>query len=94
MSAGTAEQVREAMLDVVESGTGYEAGVRGVKVAGKTGTGETSKENANSTFIGFAPYDSPTVAISVVIERYYDHEISAASVAGEVLARTLSIMGA
>ena len=94
VSAGTAEQVREAMLDVVESGTGYEAGVRGVKVAGKTGTGETSKENANSTFIGFAPYDSPTVAISVVIERYYDHEISAASVAGEVLARTLSIMGA
>ena len=93
VSAGTAEQVREAMLDVVESGTGYEAQVRGVEVAGKTGTGETSKENANSTFIGFAPYDSPVVAISVVIENYYDHEITAASIAGQVLAQTLSILG-
>ena len=93
ISAGTAEQVREAMLGVVESGTGYEARVRGVEVAGKTGTGEVSKENANSTFIGFAPYDSPQVAISIVIENYYDHEITAASVAGDVLAQTLSILG-
>lgn len=89
VSADTASQVKEAMLAVVKSGTGSAAAVSGVQVAGKTGTGETSKENANSTFIGFAPYDTPTVAISVVIENYFDHDISAARVAGTVLAAAL-----
>ena len=81
------------MLAVVQSGTGYEAQVSGVKVAGKTGTGETSGENANSTFIGFAPYDTPTVAISVVLENYYDHEITAARIAGIVLKAALAAQG-
>ena len=93
VSADTAEQVKQAMLAVVQTGTGYEAQVPGVQVAGKTGTGETSGENANSTFIGFAPYDTPTVAISVVLERYYDHEITAASVAGDVLQAALAAQG-
>ena len=93
ISADTANQVKEAMLAVVQNGTGYEARVSGVQVAGKTGTGETSKENANSTFIGFAPYDTPTVAISVCIENYYDTDVSAASVAGRVLAAALAAQG-
>ena len=93
VSAEVAEQVKEAMLEVVENGSGYHAQIRGVEVAGKTGTGETSKENANSTFIGFAPYDTPTVAISVVIENYYDHEISAAEIAGTVIQAALSAQG-
>ena len=93
VSADTASQVKEAMLAVVQSGTGYEAQVSGVKVAGKTGTGETSGENANSTFIGFAPYDTPTVAISVVLENYYDHEITAARIAGIVLKAALAAQG-
>ena len=90
ISASTAEQIREAMLSVVQSGTGGEAAISGVQVAGKTGTGEVNNDNANSTFVGFAPYDTPTVAISVVIENYYDHDISAASVAGRVLAAALA----
>ena len=90
ISASTAEQIREAMLSVVQSGTGGEAAISGVQVAGKTGTGEVNNDNANSTFVGFAPYDTPTVAISVVIENYYDHDISAVSVAGRVLAAALA----
>ena len=93
VSAEVAEQVKETMLEVVENGSGYHAQIRGVEVAGKTGTGETSKENANSTFIGFAPYDTPTVAISVVIENYYDHDISAAEIAGTVIQAALSAQG-
>lgn len=93
VSAETASKVKEAMLAVVQYGSGTAAAVPGVQVAGKTGTGETSKENANSTFIGFAPYDTPTVAISVVIENYYDHNISAASIAGTVLAAALQAQG-
>ncbi|AEB07755.1 Peptidoglycan glycosyltransferase [Coriobacterium glomerans PW2] len=96
VSAGTADQVKSAMLDVVQRGTGREAAIKGVKVAGKTGTGETnlaSKENANSTFVGFAPYDTPTVAISVVIENYYESNVTAASVAGKILAAALAVQG-
>ncbi len=93
VSADTAELLKEAMLEVVQNGTGTAASVSGVLVAGKTGTGEVSKENANSTFIGFAPYDNPTVAISVVIEDYYDHEISAAYIASIVLETALAVQG-
>ena len=93
ISSGTADKVKEAMLDVVQSGTGSDAAVSGVKVAGKTGTAETSKTNVNSCFIGFAPYDSPTVAISVIVERYDQNDISGASVAGIVLKAALAAQG-
>ncbi len=64
VSSATAQSVKEAMLAVVESGTGTAAGVPGVKVAGKTGTAEVSETVSNSLFVGFAPYDQPTLAIS------------------------------
>ena len=90
---GTAEQVKQAMLDVVQSGTGSAASIAGVKVAGKTGTAETNNATANSTFVGFAPYDTPTVAISVVIEQNAKGEESAAGVAGQVLRAALAAQG-
>lgn len=93
VSAGTASEVAEAMLGVVEEGSGTAAQVSGVEVAGKTGTAQATSSNVNSTFIGFAPYDNPTVAISVVIEGYDENEISAASVAGRVLAAALAVQG-
>lgn len=93
ISATAAAQVKEAMLTVVEQGSGSAASVPGVKVAGKTGTAEATGSQVNSTFIGFAPYDSPTLAISVVIENYTDGGESAAAIAGEVLQAALSIQG-
>lgn len=93
VSTGTAEQVKQAMLDVVQSGTGSAAAIAGVKVAGKTGTAETNNANANSTFVGFAPYDTPTVAIAVVIEQNAKGEESAAAVGGQVLCAALATQG-
>ncbi|RHF38251.1 FtsW/RodA/SpoVE family cell cycle protein [Collinsella intestinalis] len=93
VSTGTAEQVKQAMLDVVQSGTGSAAAIAGVKVAGKTGTAETNNANANSTFVGFAPYDTPTVAIAVVIEQNAKGEESAAAVGGQVLRAALATQG-
>ena len=98
VSAQTAQQIGEAMLDVVNDGTGMGAQVSGVKVAGKTGTAEVSSNAANSLFIGFAPYDQPTVAISVCIEGSEGERMVgvAAGVAGKVLATCLRVqaMGA
>lgn len=93
VGSGTAEQVKQAMLDVVQNGTGSTAAIAGVKVAGKTGTAETNNANADSTFVGFAPYDTPTVAIAVVIEQNAKGEESAAAVGGQVLRAALATQG-
>ena len=93
ISADTASKVKEAMLGVVDHGTGRRAKVQGVQVAGKTGTAQIEDGKINSFFIGFAPYDNPTLIISVVIEGAdgTDVEGYAAGVAGQVLASCLNI---
>lgn len=92
ISEETAAEVAEAMVAVVDHGTGTGAQVDGVTVAGKTGTAEVGDDEINSFFIGFAPYDNPTVVISVVIEgNGEDVEGYAAEVAGEVLAAVLEL---
>ena len=96
VSADTAAKVKEAMLAVVEDGTGTLAQVSGVKVAGKTGTAEVGSSTINSVFVGFAPYDTPTVAISVMLENYDEDsdEPNAAALAGQVLKVALAVQGA
>ena len=52
-----------------ENGTAYYMfGYYKVKVAAKTGTAENSGSD-HTTFICYAPYDNPQVAISVVLEH-------------------------
>ena len=63
--------VQNAMLEVTqnEDGTAYSMfGNYKVKVAAKTGTAENSGSD-HTTFICYAPYDDPEVAVSVVIEH-------------------------
>ena len=95
VSADAASQAKEALLACVEEGSGQRAQVSGTRVAGKTGTAEVGDGNANSLFIGFAPYDNPTLAVSVCVESNgTDVEGEAASIAGRVIAATLSIQAA
>ena len=94
VSSATADQVKQAMLAVVQSGTGTDAQIPGVKVAGKTGSAEIGGTNVNSMFVGFAPYDSPTVAISVALEDFDKHDVKAAKIAGIVLTAALAAQGA
>ncbi|MGO5240668.1 FtsW/RodA/SpoVE family cell cycle protein [Parolsenella sp. LCP21S3_E11] len=92
VTAETAQQVKEAMLDVVQNGSGVAAQVYGARVAGKTGTAEVANGQINSTFIGFAPYDNPTLAISICVEGSDDDNVSglAARLAGQVLSKSLN----
>lgn len=70
ISATTAEQMRDMMLGVVQSGTGTAAQISGVQVAGKTGTAETTSDvPPHAWFTGFAPADDPQVVVAVVIEN-------------------------
>lgn len=69
ISSNTAAQVTDYMINVVENGTGYNARINGVKVAGKTGTAENEIPGKEHTwFIGFAPADNPTIAVAVLCE--------------------------
>ena len=92
ISADTASKVKDAMADVVDHGTGTRAQIRGVKVAGKTGTAQIESGKINSFFMGFAPFDTPTLAISVVIEGNDGSDVEgyAAAVAGKVLSSALN----
>jgi peptidoglycan glycosyltransferase len=70
VSARTASQVASMMEAAVRSGTGTNAAISGVRVAGKTGTAETGIANLYTTaFICFAPVDDPRVAVAVILER-------------------------
>lgn len=65
----TAAKLTEMMEQVVTRGTGGNARIAGVRVAGKTGTAETAIPNVNTTwFVAFAPANNPTVAVAVVLE--------------------------
>lgn len=65
----TANEVKDMMVEVVKSGTGTNARIKNVKVAGKTGTAENSSGKSHAWFIGFAPADNPTIAVAVILEE-------------------------
>jgi penicillin-binding protein A len=76
ISAETAAELTTAMEGVVSAGTGTNAAISGVQVAGKTGTAETpgnaacggGEEENQAWFIGFAPADDPKIAIAASVE--------------------------
>jgi peptidoglycan glycosyltransferase len=70
MSRATAARLTDMMGQVVKEGTGTQAALEGIDVAGKTGTAEVANGTSNQTwFIAFAPKDDPKVAIAVTVER-------------------------
>jgi penicillin-binding protein A len=76
ISEETAAALTTAMEGVVSEGTGTNANIPGIAVAGKTGTAETPGNKAcgggidenQAWFIGFAPADDPRIAIAVSVE--------------------------
>ncbi len=69
VSSATAATMRDLMVANVASGVASGARIKGVDVAGKTGTAENGPgEPYTLWFTGFAPANDPQVAIAVVIE--------------------------
>ena len=87
MSSDTATTLTQMMERVVTEGTGRQAAVPGVRVAGKTGTATGEDGFSNPWFIGFAPVENPTIALAVFIEG---SEISGESASGGSLAAPIA----
>jgi peptidoglycan glycosyltransferase len=66
----TAAELNRMMQLVVQSGTGTNAQIPGVAVAGKTGTAELGLGNVyDAWFVCFAPANNPRYVIAVVVEK-------------------------
>jgi penicillin-binding protein 2 len=95
--------VRDAMMNVVNEGSGQRAKLEGIQVAGKTGSAQVvthARLEANKKlheyqphgwFICFAPADNPRVAMVVMVEHGVAGGTSAAPVAGQILSRYFGV---
>lgn len=73
MEPYVASRVKSMMKEVVDSGTGKKAAIKGISVAGKTGTAENEltsekKDKEHAWFVGFAPVENPQIAVAVMLE--------------------------
>lgn len=101
ISKGTAERLRIAMRNTVESGTARKAFHKGglpalakIRVAGKTGTlNGRDPYRAYSWFAGFAPYEAPEVAIAVLVVNEPLWRIKSSEAAALVLNRYFASKG-
>lgn len=75
LSEKTAKTLTYMLKRVVEFGTGKEARISGLPIAGKTGTaqqlvnGQYSKQDYTASFAGFFPADDPKVAMIVMLHK-------------------------
>jgi len=70
MTPSNAREELQMMQGVVDIGTGSNAQINGVAVAGKTGTAQTGNSAPNvAWFVGVASVDNPRVAVAVVVEN-------------------------
>ena len=73
---GLPKDVHQAIIEgmdrvVSSTGTARAAMIKGVSVAGKTGTAQINKAEGNlelAWFVGFAPVDDPKIAIAAIVE--------------------------
>lgn len=88
ISAATARQLTDMMVGVVEQGTAGSAAIPGIRVAAKTGTAQTGRDDISNYawFTSFAPADDPQVAVAVMIQNSQrsNDEISGGGLAGPI----------
>lgn len=106
MRPETARLLAEMLTAVTEEGgTGTEAAIPGVRVAGKTGTAQKANEHARgydpnrwvSSFVGFAPAERPRLSITVIIDEpqmLHSGAAIAAPVFRRVMEQSLRYLGA
>lgn len=77
-----------ALGDVLTRGTGASAQIKGLAIAGKTGTAQNPPNPDHAWFVGYAPVDNPRIVVAVLLE-YGLHGTAAARVATKMMERYL-----
>ena len=90
------EKVRRGMWKVVNdpTGTATHAKLKGIELAGKTGTAQFWRNGVSDNhtwFICFAPYDKPKYAICVFLQGAKGGGITAAPIAARIMDETLAL---
>jgi penicillin-binding protein 2 len=90
------DQVRGALVGVVAGGTASASAIKGVQLAGKTGTAQSGtldefgRELNHAWFVGFAPANDPKIVVAVMIE-FGGHGTRAAHIASSIIANYLKV---
>ena len=90
MTPANAASETDMMVNVVNNGTGSNARIPGVDVAGKTGTAQTGNARPSvAWFVAFAPAKNPQVAVAVMIEEAGTAEISGNGLAAPIAKKVI-----
>ncbi len=93
ISENTSRNLTELLTGVVERGTGTDAKLEGVRVAGKTGTsqrlveGKYSSSSHNASFVGYLPAEDPKILITVILNNPKSGEFYGGKVAAPIFRR-------
>lgn len=98
ISEQTSKTLKEILEGTVTEGTGKNAYVRGYRVAGKTGTAETTETDVYvASFAAFAPADNPVVTVLIALfdprGDSFGGGTVAGPVAGKIIEQTLDYLG-
>ncbi|MGV3708542.1 MAG: penicillin-binding transpeptidase domain-containing protein, partial [Gemmatimonas sp.] len=80
--------LQDALGDVLTRGTGAGAQIKGLTIAGKTGTAQNPPYPDHAWFVGYAPVENPKIVVAVMLE-YGLHGSAAAKVATKMMERFL-----
>jgi penicillin-binding protein 2 len=85
--------LRLAMAGVTSAGgTAASANIRGLVIAGKTGTAQNPPNKDHAWFVGFAPAEDPKIVVGVFLE-FGEHGYYAARIASKMIGRYLGFTG-
>jgi penicillin-binding protein 2 len=96
LSADLIELVRKGMDEVVnaDDGTGKNAALDNIEVAGKTGTAQFLRsgiKDDHTWFVAFAPYKKPKIALAVMVEGGKSGGGVAAPIAAELIGKIMAL---
>jgi penicillin-binding protein 2 len=83
-STQTLAVLREGLQAAAERGTGRASAVKGLTIAGKTGSAENPRGKPHAWFAGYAPADAPRVVVVAFVEHGFRGGLAAAPIVRRV----------
>ncbi|HEX9693124.1 MAG TPA: penicillin-binding protein 2 [Gemmatimonadales bacterium] len=88
LSINSLQELRGALLAVVDRGTAAAARVADLHIAGKTGTAQNPHGEDHGWFVAFAPAEDPQIVVGAIVE-FAEHGSAVARLVTRIIARYL-----